>query len=73
MEGLKRLLRQAGAMLQSRVVEVVSGKVGSLLSQAQSWESEAKAALKQRSVSTHIIYMYMYTCIIYTCMYVNER
>ena len=58
MEGLKRLLRQAGAMLQSRVVEVVSGKVGSLLSQAQSWESEAKAALKQRSVIIYNVHVY---------------
>ena len=48
MDGLKRLLKQAAAMQQSRVIEVVSERMRELLSMAQDWENEAKAALKQR-------------------------
>lgn len=48
MDGLKRLLKQAGAMQQSRVIEVVSARMRELLSTAQDWENEAKTALKQR-------------------------
>ena len=48
MDGLKRLLKQAAAMQQSRVIEVVSERMRELLSTAQDWENEAKAALKQR-------------------------
>ena len=52
MESLKRLLKQAGAMQRSRVVELVSGRVRELLTASQDWEGEARAALKQKSVET---------------------
>ena len=50
LDGLQRLLKQAVAMPQSRLVEVVGGKVRELLTQTQAWETEAQAALKARSV-----------------------
>ena len=49
-DNLKRLLKQVSSMQQSRVVEVVSGRVRELLTAAQDWEIETKTALKQRSV-----------------------
>jgi hypothetical protein len=48
MEGLRRLLRQAAAMEPGRLVEVASRRVRELLTAAQDWENEAKAAVKQR-------------------------
>ena len=48
MEGLRRLLKQAAAMEQSAVVDVVSRRVRELLTATHDWETEAKAALKQR-------------------------
>ena len=53
-DGLKRLLKHAGSMQASRVVEVVTGRVRTLLTAAQEWETDAKTAIKQRSV--HIQY-----------------
>lgn len=48
-EGLKRLLKQAAVMEQTRVVEVVARRVRDLLTAAHDWENEAKTAIKQRS------------------------
>ena len=50
MEGLKRLVKQAAVMEQSRVVQVVSRRMRELLTAAHDWENEAKTALKQRWV-----------------------
>lgn len=50
-EGLKRLLKQAAVMEQTRVVEVVARRIRDLLTAAHDWENEAKAAIKQRSAT----------------------
>ena len=53
MEGLKRLVKQAAVMEQSRVVQVVSRRMRELLTAAHDWENEAKTALKQRWVGIY--------------------
>ena len=48
MDSLKRLLKQAAGMQHSGVVGVVSKRIRDLMTAAQDWENDAKAALKQR-------------------------
>ena len=74
MEGLRRLLKQAAAMEQSAVVDVVSRRVRELLTATHDWETEAKAALKQRYFTYVCIYIQLLYCLLYAvfcCLFVS--